>query len=95
MQKSNTMKGAISLMHNRFSFEDLYSTIDSTSDRNWKTYLDKSQQEFLVKDELDFSKLRNVEIIVRTEEDKDQLIGLIDSNMASNDKSRRQWRVFS
>lgn len=83
MQKSNTMKGAISLMHNRFSFEDLYSTIDSTSDRNWKTYLDKSQQEFLVKDELDFSKLKNVEIIVRTEEDKDQLIGLIDSNMAS------------
>jgi hypothetical protein len=83
MQKSNTMKGAISLMHNRFSFEDLYSTIDSTSDRNWKTYLDKSQQEFLVKDELDFSKLKNVEIIVRTKEDKDQLIGLIDSNMES------------
>jgi len=83
MQKSNTMKGTISLMHNRFSFEDLYSTIDSTSDRNWKTYRDKSQQEFLVKDELDFSKLKNVEIIVRTKEDKDQLIGLIDSNMES------------
>jgi len=70
-------------MYNRFSFKDLYSTIDNTSDRKWETYLDKSQQEFLVKDELDFSRLKNIEIIVRTKEDKDQLIGLIDSNMES------------
>lgn len=83
MQKSNTRKGHISQMLHRFSFDDVYSTIDNTSDRDWKTYLDKSQQEFLIKNELDFSKLKNIEIIVRTEEDKQQLINLVDSNIES------------
>lgn len=83
MQKSNTRKGNISQMFHRFSFDDVYSTIDNTSDRDWKTYLDKSQQEFLIKNELDFSKLKNIEIIVRTEEDKQQLINLVNSNIES------------
>jgi hypothetical protein len=83
MQKSNTRKGHLSQMFNRFSFDDVYSTIKNTSDGEWRTYLDKSQQEFLVKDELDFSKLKNIEIIVRTEEDKQQLISLVDTNIES------------
>lgn len=83
MQKSSTTKGPVSKMMHRFSFNDVYSSIDDTSDGEWRTYIDKSQQEFLVKEELNFSQLKTVEIFVRTESDKQQLIMLVDSKFAS------------
>lgn len=61
-----------------FHYNDVYSTIDNTSDGNWRTYIDYSQQEFLVKDEFDFTSLTKFLIIVRTEEDKQQLLNSIE-----------------
>ncbi|WP_296622588.1 DarT ssDNA thymidine ADP-ribosyltransferase family protein, partial [Marivirga sp.] len=65
--------GSLSEMYNRFDFDDLYSTIKTTSDGDWRTYMNKSQQEFLVKDEFDFSNINNYEILVRNNSDLAQL----------------------
>lgn len=62
-----------------FNFEDVYSEINTTSDGDWKTYLDYSQQEFLVKKEFNFASLKKFQVIVRTEEDKKQLLGKLDA----------------
>lgn len=64
----------------RFNFEDVYSTIKNTSDGDWRTYLNYSQQEFLIKDFFDFSELQKLKVVVRTEADKVQLLGLIDKD---------------
>ena len=69
--------GALSEMYNMFDFEDVYSTIDSTSDGNWKTYINKSQQEFLVREQFDFADIYNYEILVRNRSDLWQLKSLL------------------
>lgn len=63
-----------------FNFEDVYSSINNTSDNDWRTYINHSQQEFLIKDFFDFSELQKFKIIVRTKSDRMQLLGLLDEN---------------
>lgn len=65
--------GTVSEMYNLFDFNDVYSTIQSTSDGDWRTYINKSQQEFLVRDQFDFSDIHNYEILVRNQSDLFQL----------------------
>lgn len=69
--------GTVSEMYNLFDFDDVFSTIQSTSDGNWKTYMNKSQQEFLVRDQFDFSDIHNYEILVRNQSDLFQLKHLL------------------
>ncbi|WP_194269525.1 DarT ssDNA thymidine ADP-ribosyltransferase family protein [Oceanihabitans sp. IOP_32] len=69
--------GTVSEMYNLFDFNDVYSTIQSTSDGDWKTYMNKSQQEFLVRDQFDFSDIHNYEILVRNQSDLFQLKHLL------------------
>ena len=61
-------------MLSKFNFSDVYSTIFNTSDGDYRTYINYSQQEFLIKDEFDFTSIINFDIIVRSENDKDELI---------------------
>ncbi|MBK7640994.1 MAG: DUF4433 domain-containing protein [Bacteroidetes bacterium] len=61
-------------MLSKFNFSDVYSTIFNTSDGDYRTYINYSQQEFLIKDEFDFTSFINFDIIVRSENDKDELI---------------------
>jgi hypothetical protein len=65
--------GKVEKMFNLFDFEDLFSSIAKTSDNNYETYVNKSQQEFLVIDEFDFSNIRKYEILVRNMSDLNQL----------------------
>ena len=69
--------GTVSEMYNLFDFNDVYSTIQSTSDGDWRTYINKSQQEFLVRDQFDFSAIHNYEILVRNRSDLFQLKHLL------------------
>ena len=69
--------GTVSEMYNLFDFDDVYSTIKSTSDGDWRTYINKSQQEFLVRDQFDFSAIHNYEILVRNRSDLFQLKHLL------------------
>ena len=69
--------GTVSEMYNLFDFEDVFSTIQSTSDGDWSTYINKSQQEFLVRDQFDFSDIHNYEILVRNQSDLFQLKHLL------------------
>ncbi len=61
-------------MLSKFNFSDVYSTIFNTSDGDYRTYINYSQQEFLIKDEFDFTSIINFDIIVRSEKDKEALI---------------------
>ncbi len=61
-------------MLSKFNFSDVYSTIFNTSDGDYKTYINYSQQEFLIKDEFDFTNILNFDIIVRSQSDKEELI---------------------
>lgn len=69
--------GTVSEMYNLFDFDDVYSTIQSTSDGDWRTYINKSQQEFLVRDQFNFSDIHNYEILVRNRSDLFQLKHLL------------------
>jgi hypothetical protein len=69
--------GTLSEMYNLFDFNDVYSTIQSASDGDWRTYINKSQQEFLIRDRFDFSDIHNYEILVRNRSDMFQLKHLL------------------
>jgi hypothetical protein len=69
--------GTVSEMYNLFDFDDVYSTIQTTSDGDWRTYINKSQQEFLVRDQFDFLDINNYEILVRNQSDLFQLKHLL------------------
>jgi len=73
MQTNWAIYNPIAMMLNTFNFNDVYSTFNNTSDGNWKTYINYSQQEFLVKDFLDFKDINDYEILVANGADKDQL----------------------
>lgn len=74
MQTNRAAYGPIGEMMQKFHFADLFSTIASTSDGDWKTYLNYSQQEFLVKNHLDFSTLDSTKIIVPDQSSYNTLI---------------------
>lgn len=73
--------GPIDKMMSRFKYKDLFSTVKST---DIKTYLDCSQQEFLVRGELNISEIKNFEVFVQSEEDKNQLERLINQDSIGN-----------
>ena len=78
MQTNWAKVGTVSDMLSFFNFSDVYSTISTTTDRDWKTYINYSQQEFLVKDEFPFSELKDFQIIVANEMVKHDLLGRIE-----------------
>ncbi len=80
MQTNWARIGPISEMINNFYFNDVYSTLNTTSEGEARTYVDKSQQEFLIKDEFDFSDLSNYDILVKNPEDRKQLISMLSNS---------------
>lgn len=78
MQTRSTKFGPIGKMSNTFGYEDLYYTPeDYATKEDYRKYREFSQQEFLVKDELDFSSYQNYEIICATELDKNLLENML------------------
>lgn len=81
MQTSSTSFGKIAAMIDRFNVDRLYLTPPNDpwkwGSDDYKDYIDFAQQEFLVKGELDFSKLRDYQIICSCDEDKKLLLALL------------------
>ena len=73
MQKNATQFKPIEQMLDKFNFQYLYSDIVD----DLENYMNYSQQEFLVKDELFFEDLSDFEIVCPSESDKTLLIKLI------------------
>jgi len=86
MQTGWANYGSINTMIGKFNFEDLYSTINNTVSGDWHDYIEYSQQEFLVKDEFDFSDFESIEIIVPDESSKGALLKLVGFNNLLSDK---------
>lgn len=86
MQTNWASAGPISQMLPKFNFMDVYSTIKNTSDGNWQTYINYSQQEFLIPEEFDFSDIKKYSIIVPNRATKRQLLEVIKNE---SDLSRR------
>jgi len=76
MQADSTQFNAIEKMLNKFNFDYLYSNMSYDKEHNRK-YMNYSQQEFLVKDELSFNDLFDFEIICPSEADRTLLINLL------------------
>jgi hypothetical protein len=74
MQTNWAIVKPVAEMLSKFNYMDVYSTVYNTSDGDSKTYINYSQQEFLITDEFDFSNIINFDIVVRTEKDKEELI---------------------
>jgi len=83
MQTNWAKEAPVREMLSFFNFNDVYSTIFNTTDDNWRTYIRYSQQEFLVKDVLDFTKLNDFQIVVNSEEAKQQLSTLLKNKSIS------------
>jgi hypothetical protein len=66
-----------------FNFKNLYCKYGECD--HW-SFINASQQEFIVKDEFDFSDIENFQIICRTEFDKEVLLNLIGANNPIIDK---------
>jgi hypothetical protein len=84
MQRDQARIGAISEMFKKFNFEYLFSTVFSGFDN----YKEGSQQEFLVQDFFDFSKLKKYEILVMNENDLAQLYKTFDGDNEILSKTR-------
>src|SRR5699024_9760593 len=73
MQKNATQFNPVEQMLDKFNFQYLYSNIGD----GLQNYMNYSQQEFLVKDELTFEDLSDFEIICPSEADRTLLINLL------------------
>jgi hypothetical protein len=80
MQTNRAIVKPVAQMISKFNFKDIYSTIRNTSDDDYRTYINYSQQEFLIKEEFNFSSLKSFNIIVKSEIDKQELINRIGVN---------------
>lgn len=76
MQADSTQFNSIEKMLDKFNFDYLYSNMSYDKEHNRK-YMNYSQQEFLVKDELSFSNIFEFEIICPSEADRTLLINLL------------------
>lgn len=76
MQADSTQFSSITQMLGKFNFEYLYSNMSYDREHN-KKYMNYSQQEFLVKDELSFNDLNDFEIVCPSETDRILLINLL------------------
>ena len=74
MQTNNAILGKFETMIDKMFYDNLFMEFSS---KNWQEYLRFSQQEFLVKNELNFNDLINFEVVCSSEEDKQLLISLI------------------
>jgi len=78
MQTRWAKYGSIKSIISEFNFGDLFSTIKNTVHGNYRDYIEYSQQEFLIKEEFDFSHINSVEIIVPDDSCKLALIELLE-----------------
>lgn len=76
MQADSTQFNSIEKMLDKFNFDYLYSNMSYDKEHNRK-YMNYSQQEFLVKDELSFNDLFEFEIICPSEADRTLLKNLL------------------
>lgn len=76
MQADSTQFNSIGQMLGKFNFEYLYSNMSHDKEHN-RRYMNYSQQEFLVKDELSFDDLSDFEIVCSSEVDRTLLINLL------------------
>lgn len=76
MQADSTQFNSIEQMLDKFNFDYLYSNMSYDKEHNRK-YMNYSQQEFLVKDELFFNDLFDFEIICPSEADRTLLKNLL------------------
>jgi hypothetical protein len=76
MQADSTQFNSIEKMLDKFNFDYLYSNMSYDKEHNRK-YMNYSQQEFLVKDELSFNDIFDFEIVCPSEEDRTLLINLL------------------
>jgi hypothetical protein len=76
MQADSTQFNSIEKMLDKFNFDYLYSNMNYDKEHNRK-YMNYSQQEFLVKDELSFNDLFDFEIVCPSEADRTLLINLL------------------
>lgn len=76
MQADSTQFNSIEKMLDKFNFDYLYSNMSYDKEHN-KKYMNYSQQEFLVKDELSFNDLFDFEIICPSEADRTLLKNLL------------------
>lgn len=76
MQADSTQFSSIEKMLDKFNFDYLYSNMSYDKEHNRK-YMNYSQQEFLVKDELAFDDLADFEIVCPSEADRTLLINLL------------------
>ncbi|HRI01655.1 MAG TPA: DarT ssDNA thymidine ADP-ribosyltransferase family protein [Saprospiraceae bacterium] len=76
MQRKRTKFGKIENLMHLFNFEDLFINPGMDSDA-WRKFREFAQQELMIKNELDFSKLNYYKIICANEEDKNLLIQLL------------------
>ncbi len=79
MQTNRAKYGKFNEMVNLLNYDKLYMTFDP---KDWEDYLNYSQQEFLIKNELAFEDLESLEIICASEEDKNLLIRLLDDDIS-------------
>lgn len=76
MQADSTQFNSIEKMLDKFNFDYLYSNMSYDKEHNRK-YMNYSQQEFLIKDELSFNDLFDFEIICPSEADRTLLKNLL------------------
>jgi len=76
MQADSTQFNSIGQMLGKFNFDYLYSNMSYDKEHNRK-YMNYSQQEFLVKDELSFNDLSDFEIVCPSEADRTLLKNLL------------------
>ncbi len=85
LQANNSKIGTIKEMYNKFNFEHVYGTLNSSGLNDYRKW---SQQEFLVQDFFDFSKLKKYEILVMNESDLAQLHQIFKNNKEILSKTR-------
>ena len=76
MQADSTQFNTIEKMLDKFNFDYLYSNMSYDKEHNRK-YMNYSQQEFLVQDELTFNDLADFEIVCPSEADRTLLKNLL------------------
>ncbi|GAB2540984.1 DarT ssDNA thymidine ADP-ribosyltransferase family protein [Rufibacter soli] len=77
MQTNRAKLGKFSEMVNLLNYDKLFMQFNP---KDWQDYIHYSQQEFLIKEELNFEDLDSLEIICASEADKNLLIKLIEGS---------------
>jgi hypothetical protein len=92
MQTNRAILGKFEDMVDKMNYEGMFLDI---SYLNWKEYKKYSQQEFLIRDELDFSDMQSVEIICATESDKEVLQNLLEETCTLKSKIKLNPNIYN